>query len=214
MTAESNSDLRAFASKWIQVHVWQRWSPVEVLREILGEETHLSRIRERTAVEFLWEVLPSHVELDQSLGLPFHWSGCTGVVLRISFPQTWTMLSKSWIMFHEFLEPFVARGVANSPSFQDFWSRCSRPCCSQHVLTDSVHLSWPWYCPFSCLLLSPFIAFRTLPLSPGKSTKLQVPYVDISLVTSLCSLLDARLPTNNLDARLTWFEQEPWDTIK
>ncbi|CAL1157217.1 unnamed protein product [Cladocopium goreaui] len=38
-----------------------------------------------------------------------------------------------------------------------------------------------------------------------KSTKLQVPYVDISLVSSLCSLLDARLTSNNLDSLETWF---------
>ena len=44
--------------------------------------------------------------------------------------------------------------------------------------------------------------FHPIPQFQGKSTKLQVPYVDISLVSSLCSLLDARLTSNNL---------EPWN---
>ena len=39
----------------------------------------------------------------------------------------------------------------------------------------------------------------------GKSTKLQVPYVDISLVSSLCSLLDARLTSNNLEPWKRWW---------
>ncbi|CAJ1331853.1 unnamed protein product [Effrenium voratum] len=38
-----------------------------------------------------------------------------------------------------------------------------------------------------------------------KTAKLLVPYVEISLVMSLCSLLDARLNTSNLEAVETWF---------
>ncbi|CAK9103509.1 Dynein alpha chain [Durusdinium trenchii] len=38
-----------------------------------------------------------------------------------------------------------------------------------------------------------------------KTAKLQVPYVEISLVSSLCSLLDARLTSQNLESLETWF---------
>ncbi|CAE7882670.1 ODA11 [Symbiodinium sp. KB8] len=38
-----------------------------------------------------------------------------------------------------------------------------------------------------------------------KSTKIQVPYVEVALISSLCSLLDARLPSHNLEAVEAWF---------
>ena len=53
----------------VQVHVGQRRGAMEVLCEILGEETRISWACERAAVEFLWKVLPSNVELDTLLGV-------------------------------------------------------------------------------------------------------------------------------------------------